>query len=387
MKRLGKKIASLILVLLWVGFMLTAATPGFGEEPDEEKLLNQLKGELAEKDSTMGKLLDRFNFGMLIEAGAAYRSDTANGEDESDIALTTVELGIEAIINDWVTGEVVFLYEDPTFDDEDSDFDVDVGTITVGDTEQFPLYATAGKFYMPYGALLTHFPDDPLIDLPVTLTFGEINERALLVGAEFGGFNISGYAFNGSVEETGDDENMIDSFGADVNYTYENEPSEFTVMVGASYLSNLADTEGINDALPSDKVEDIVAGWAAYLSASYGMLFFEAEYMAALDDFEVGELATNNGTEGAEPAVWNIEVGFNYDWWRNLEVAFKYAGSDEAGGLEIPETRWGVALNQEIFDNTIFSVGYLNDKFEDDILDNGTEDSRYSLFSQIAIEF
>jgi hypothetical protein len=74
----------------------------------------------------------------------AYRSDNADGEDESDFALTTVELGIEAIINDWVTGEVVFLYEDPTFDDADSSFDADIGTITVGDPEQFPLYATAG---------------------------------------------------------------------------------------------------------------------------------------------------------------------------------------------------------------------------------------------------
>jgi hypothetical protein len=117
------------------------------------------------------------------------------------------------------------------------------------------------------------------------------------------------------------------------------------------------------------------------------MFFLEAEYMAALDDFDVTELATDGGTEGAEPSVWNIEVGFNYDWWRNLEVAFKYAGSDEAEGLEIPETRWGVALNQEIFDNTIFSVGYLHDTFEDDILDNGTEDTRQTLFTQIAVEF
>ena len=68
-------------------------------------------------------------------------------------------------------------------------------------------------------------------------------------------------------------------------------------------------------------------------------------------------------------------------------MAFKYAGSDEAEGLEIPETRFGVALNQEIFDNTILSVGYLNDKFETDIFDIGTEDKRQTFFSQIAIEF
>jgi hypothetical protein len=52
---------------------------------------NRLKSELAEEDSTMGKLLDRFSFGLLIEAGAAYRNVNEDGEDESDIALTTVE--------------------------------------------------------------------------------------------------------------------------------------------------------------------------------------------------------------------------------------------------------------------------------------------------------
>jgi hypothetical protein len=46
-----------------------------------------------------------------------------------------------------------------------------------------------------------------------------------------------------------------------------------------------------------------------------------------------------------------------------------------------------VALNQEIFDNTILSVGYLNDQFDEDIFDNGTEDKRQSFFSQIAVEF
>jgi hypothetical protein len=67
-------------------------------------------------------------------------------------------------------------------------------------------------------------------------------------------------------------------------------------------------------------------------------------------------------------------------------VAFKIAGSDEAENLSIPETRFGVVLNQEIFDNTIWSAGYLNDDFEKDIFDNSTEDQRSTLFTQIAIE-
>ncbi|HHP7234104.1 MAG TPA: LbtU family siderophore porin [Desulfobacterales bacterium] len=371
---------------VFVTAIFASAGPAVAAEPDEQKLLNQLKAELAEEDTLMGKILDRFEFGLLIEAGAVYRDENEAGEAESDFALTTVEFGIAAVINEWVTGEVVLLFEDPTFDDEDSDFNVDVGSITVGNTTRYPLYATIGMIYVPYGALLTHFPDDPLIDSPVTLTFGEINEKALLVGFETGGFGLAAYAFNGDVEEDGDDENQIDSYGLDANYTYEREADALMLMVGASYLSNLADTDGISDALPSDKLQDTVAGWAAYFSSGWGRFFFEAEYMAALDDFDTAELATDGGA-GAEPAVWNIEAGFNYDWWRNLEVAFKYAGSDEAEGLGIPGTRFGVALNQEIFDNTVLSMGYLNDEFDANLLDNGNEDKRQTLFSQIAIEF
>ncbi len=380
----------LLMTIAFCAVMFMLAGPAAGAEADEEKLLNKLKNELAEEESSMGKILDRFDFGLLIEAGAVYRDENEDGENESDIALTTVEFGIEAMINEWVTGEVILLFEDPTFDDEDSNFDVDVGTITIGNTDQFPLFATVGKFYVPYGALLTHFPDDPLVDVPVTLTFGEINERALLVGFDMGGFILSAYAFNGTVEETGDDENQIDSYGVDANFTYESEANELILQIGASYLSNLADTDGITDVINDNvgvsKLDDSVDGWAAYFSSSWSIFFLEAEYMAALDSFHKTELATKHG-DGAKPAVWNIEIGFNYDWWRNLEVAFKYAGSDEAEGLTIPETRFGVALNQEIFDNTIWSIGYLNDEFDDNVFDNGTEDDRQTFFTQIAIEF
>lgn len=328
--------------------------------------------------------IDKFNFGLLIEAGVVDRDQNANGEDENDVSLTTVSLSIEAIVNRWVIGETNFLYEDPGFSDTDANLNVEEGFITIGNMDEFPFFAKVGKFYVPYGAVLTHFPNDPLMDVPVTLAFGEINEKALLAGFEKWGLSLSAYVFNGSVEKTADDADAIDSFGIDANYTYESEPNELTLQVGASYLSNLADTDGISGVVPGT-LERLVDGWAAYLSSSWGKFFLDAEYMGALDEFRVAELADENGME-AEPSVWNIEFGLNHDWWRNLEVVFKIAGSDEAENLSIPETRFGVVLNQEIFDNTIWSAGYLNDDFEKDIFDNSTEDQRSTLFTQIAIE-
>lgn len=134
--------------------------------------------ESSEESGLLDSLAERITIGGLIEVGAVYASienDDGSDEDDSDICLTTVELDLGIKVNEWVKADFVLLYEDPSFGEETS-FDVDEGTITIGSTDQYPAYIAAGKMYVPFGAQLTHFPDDPLIDQPLTLAFGETNE-------------------------------------------------------------------------------------------------------------------------------------------------------------------------------------------------------------------
>ena len=342
----------------------------------EEKMEQKQEGVLA-------KWADKITLGALMEVGAVYQDvDCKHGgceadDDQSDISLTTVELGLGVEVNEWVTLEIVYLYEDATFGDESS-VDLDVGTVTIGNTEKFPLYFSAGKMFVPFGALLTHFPDDPLIDQPVTLTFGETSEKAALVGFEHSGFAVSGYAFNGDVDEERSN-NSIESFGFDANYTFSEE-GLFEIMVGGSYISNLADSDGFD----LEEVRHYIDGAAGYLHMDYGNFFFDAEYMTALDEFEPDELDKEGG-DGAEPSVWNIEVGYNWNWGKNLEIALKYAGSDEAEALGFPEDRYGINFNQELFEGVTASVGYLHDEYED--ADPDDRDERDTIYGQLAIEF
>ena len=109
---------------------------------------------------------DHIRINGLIELGGVWASvdyEAGTGESHSDLNLTTAELTLEAQVNEWVHVTTTFLYEDATFGDETS-IDLDVGTITIGNTEKYPLYFIGGAMYVPFGALLTHFPDDPLID-------------------------------------------------------------------------------------------------------------------------------------------------------------------------------------------------------------------------------
>ena len=324
----------------------------------------------------------------LIEFGGAwqgvkYRDGT--DADQSDLALTTVELTAEAEVNEWTTVEITLLYEDPSFGDETS-VDLDVATLSTARNEGFPLSFSAGAMYVPFGALLTHFPDDPLMDVPLTLLLGETREKAVLLGVEHQGFSLSGYLFNGDMDETGQDD-QIESYGLDAHYSSGDE-GVYEILIGASYISNVADSDGLEGALkerpvPVDTIEEYIGGFDVYLHVGYADFFFDAEYMTATDSFTPTELATDG--KGAQPAVWNLEFGYNLDWGRNLEIALKYAGSDESGALGFPEGRYGIALNQEVLEGAIVSLAFLNDDYADDDVDG--RDDRNVIYGQIAIEF
>ncbi len=341
----------------------------------------------------------------LIEVGAVwqdidYDAAAPEEEDHSDICLTTVELTAEAEINEWVNVAATLLYEDPTFGEETS-VDIDVATVTIGNTEEYPLYCTAGKMYVPFGALLTHFPDDPLIDAPNTLMLGETLEKALLVGMEHGGFSVAAYAFNGDVDEFGEDNN-VESYGVDVNFAMDEEEDGVDLLIGASYISNITEADYFSEALEhyveeleaiagvlGAGLKDYVAGVDGYVHVGLLGFFVDAEYMTALDDVDatVDTAAFGEVTlKGDQPMVYNIEAGYNWDWGKNLEIVLNYAASDEADFLGIPETRYGVCLNQDIFENVVVSLGYLRDDYDEDEDVDG-RDQRDLVFAQIAVAF
>ncbi len=378
------------------------------EEAENKELEKELE-ELANEEEGHHSWSDKIHIGGLIEVGAGWenlKSQSGKHEAKSDITLTTVEIHIGADITDWVEVESVLLYEDALFGDDDHDnFDVDEAVITLGNTEDFPFFASIGKMYVPFGALLTHFPDDPFTDIPLTLLLGETSEKAVLVGFEKEGFLASAYVFNGDFEKG--EEDHIEDYGFDIHYKgkfipgahvtygrgekYAHEAEGgFDYLIGFSFISNIAESDGltemIEDNLGSDKIHRSIPGIDGYFHVEYQGIFLDAEYMGALKPFSRQELAYKYTR--AKPVVWNFEAGFNYNWWRNLEVAFKYAGSHKAP--EFPKSRFGICLNQEIYDNVIASFGYIHDEYSNYAPEeDGDEvlDKKDFLFWQLAAEF
>ena len=122
---------------------------------------------------------DRIEFSGAVEAEFGNRHEESKDNTvgnfpsqkirEHDLSLATVELGVDAQINKYTRGHLLFLYEE----DEDG-VSLDEGTIFLGGIEEtYGLYLLAGKYYPHFGELNSFLVSDPL-----TQEIFEIQESA-----------------------------------------------------------------------------------------------------------------------------------------------------------------------------------------------------------------
>ena len=322
------------------------------------------------------KISDSVTLSGLIEVEMATGDDFA-GDNFSSLDLATVELGLDVKATDWVAGHILLKYEDG--DDEDHFF-IDEATVVLGNSEKFPLLLTAGKFYMPFGNFETNMIQDPL-----TLDIGEINDAGVSIGLEANGFTAALYGYKG-MNETGADD-TIKGFGAMAGYGYEE--GDISFHGGVSWINNIADSDGaIADAFDSaglDAIDEFVNGLGAHIGAGFGPVSFIGEYITSLDSFSENEI-TYAGL-GAKPSAWNSELAYTIDIFdRETVFAIGYQQTDEAVALGLPKSRYSGAAGMEILPATTLSLEYAYDS-DYDVEDGGSGENANVFTAQLAYEF
>ncbi|MBU4260263.1 MAG: LbtU family siderophore porin [Proteobacteria bacterium] len=331
----------------------------------------------AADQSLLQSINDHVDLTGLVEVEAISAEDF-NGDHTSDISLATVEVGLDARISDWSQAHLLLLYEE---DEEDNHLIVDEGTITFGKLDVFPAYLTVGKMYLPFGSYVTNMISDTL-----PLELGEIRDSAVLAGFQSSGFYGSLYGFNGVLSERGEND-KIDAWGASLGFAHEREG--FSVDVGLDWLNNIGDTDDMGEYLEENtgasEIADYVEGLAAHILMQYGPFDVVAEYVRALDEFQIDEMAFAGS--GAEPEAWSLEAGLTFEWL-NRQTIFSLAwqGTDEALALGLPEDRYGAAIRMFVLKNTSVSLEYLHDE-DYDKADGGTGNDADSATMQVAVEF
>jgi outer membrane murein-binding lipoprotein Lpp len=305
--------------------------------------------------------------GGLVEVEAGYSH--SDSEDASDIVLATVELSAGWQFNDWVRADLVFLYEE----DDTEPMDVDQAIVTLGNTEEFPLYLQAGKMCVPFGNLDSSFISDPIV-----LELAETLETAGLIGFEKGGFSASLTAFNGDLETDGEDQ--VDNFVLAASYGMDTENG--SLSFGASWIRNIMESDSLTGVLednffaPGDTASD-TGGFNVWATAEVGPATLIAEYVTALDEFEV-----NGVKQGYKPSSLNLELACAVS--DRIEVAAKYEKSEEVADW-FAKNRYGVVCGYLLSETELYSVGLALEYMKEDFGD-GAEDADL-ITMQLALEF
>lgn len=354
---------------------LTESVPQRADDQEHRHSVQSLASRVEKLESAREKVSElaekiRFSGFAEVELSAARIKDPDGTENSrSDLSLATAELDVDADISDGVLGHVAFLYEDG------EDFTVDEGVVSFKGGKDLPVYFNAGKMYIPFGRFESHFISDP-----ATLTLGETNDGALVAGYANDVFDLSAGVFAGAVERIGKG-GAVNGLVASAVCTLPTS-EHFAVTAGLSYTSNLAASDTLRDdaggeGVSAPEITGLPGGLGAFVTASFRERFFlDAEYVGAVEEFQAGDLAFDNGS-ALRPATWNLELACAVS--PRLEFAARYGGSDEFGSVA-PEDQQGVALLYSPFDSLSFIAEFLHAAFAD----GGRSDTATV---QLAVEF
>jgi hypothetical protein len=285
---------------------------------------------------------DRITLSGLIEAEVSFN------DDESDAVTATIEVGLDAKVNDWVNIHILSLFEAG----EATTLDVDEGFITLGNSERSPLSLVIGRIYLPFGVFDSHFLSDPL-----TLELGETQEMAVQVLFEENELSASLFLYNGDAKEAGENE-RLDQYGAKLGYF---TGGQIEYAANLAYVSNLAESGGLQGAINAVDLEDIVAGFVLSGSLSSADFMIIGEYVAATSSFDAADLSFDG--RDAKPTAWGIEGAYNFLLsGKDATVAIGLQGSSEAVNIGLPESRVLVALSVDMLEATSVAVEWVHDK-------------------------
>lgn len=373
------------VLLLAAAAALFWNAPALAQQSVEERLLNMEKRirqleervsaqdkAIVEKDKQIARLTGGDKWFEAVEIGGVIDlrgivTSPPEGDNETDLVVDSVELGIGAQVSDWVNGEVVLLWE------QGEGLDVDTATVTIGPPEG-AWSITGGQLYVPFGVFETNLISDPL-----TLDIGETRQTAFQLDGSAGALSGSVFVFKGDNMEDGD--NLIQGFGFAAGYSVETD--SFELGLNLSYTNDLGDSDGLE--VEGAEGYDRVAGISASAMLTIGSVSVLGEYLGAMDTFGADYVAF--GDYGAKPSAWTVEAAYGFDLaGKEATLAASYQTTDEALALELPKKRYLVGLSAEVMDG--LSLGFEWARDTDYGADEGGSGENTDNFTvQLAAEF
>lgn len=294
------------------------------------------------------------SFFGVVEVEASYNDHDIDGSS-SDLAVATVELGVAAQLGNGYSAAVTILYEE-----DDTDLEVDVATITKENIAGTGLSITLGQTYLPFGGFETYLINDTL-----ALEMAEARETAAIISWQKSSLSAFAYVFNGDLDKGAD---TLENFGTSISWNND------SFSLGADYISNILDSDGLSSMIENDGIDlgDVETATGAYsirASASLSAVTLLAEYVDT-ESFTVGSFIDRDIN------ALHLEAATDLGDWT---VALAWQETDNAADI-LPEKRISLAASTSLTDHVGLGVEYWHDQ-------DYSGDESNNLLLQLSVEF
>ena len=295
---------------------------------------------IVEKDKQISALkgledgwFSRVEIGGAVELEMAHEKDY-DGNNPNDLAAGTVDLAIAGEVNSWTNAEVALTADD------DGKIEVDEWILTLQEPDS-PVAFKGGRMGVAFGVYESNMITDPL-----TKEIGDTADDAVQVELDLSGVTAAAFMFKGENDRSGD--GQIENFGFSAGYGLESD--EVSIALAVSWINDIGEAGGFRDAEKTEHGSGMVAGGAASLVASFGDAQVIAEYVAAMEKFKAAEVPFQD--KGAKPSAWMVQAAYGFELGgKSSTFAVGYEGTQEAIGLELPESQFLVGFSIDLLDN------------------------------------
>ncbi len=348
-----------------------------------EALLKQRYQEdiLAKKAGDPSQDAPYVQLGGLIE-GQGIFNKFAGGSYSSDADLTGADLYMNVVANKWISGLSEISYDnnlDGYLAGQDrvaqSRLYINKAFITFGNLMYSPAYGSIGQMYLPFGRYSYY-----TVSSPLTKLMARTKARTIDVGyyqTADNGFDTSAYVFQ-ATGGTQSQQTHLQNAGLDATYHFKLN-DQLSGNGGVGYINNFADSQGMLDngcpdgdsACPfrgfgwgstRPVLHKNVGGYDAHGTVNYNQFTALAEYVSAATRFDSQDLSyqtANATTTGAKPSAFDAEGIYHFVVGAiPSSFVLDYGFTRQAVAMQLPKTRYGSALNFNIWRDTLLSLEY-----------------------------
>lgn len=292
------------------------------------------------------------------------------GDTDADWNLGSNELDLAAILNKNVEAYMALAYNaappargGPRV--TNSQMNLNMGFVNIGDLDKSPLYATLGQLYVPFGRYSTS-----MISATLPMMMTRIKSRPVILGYKSqkdSGLFAAVYGYRGDVTQ-----GTTAVGGANLGYIAN--LWDGITEIGASFVSSVNDASGFQTSggTPgvtfggfgsvtngSENVKKVPAA-GVHLSTSFDRYSITTEWVITTSPFPVSDLSFDG--KGAQPQAFQLEGGATFEsFHRPSSVGVSWQWSDQALAINLPRQRINAVYNISIWKDTVESLEYRHD--------------------------